>query len=166
MQRHRSCRSNKKTLLPILLVAVYLGSENWSSKIVRGSFFLQQRFPPVFTQEDLENLSFLPQAFQNISQLHFDTVGIAKLLSNLDIKKAAGTDQIPCWVLKNAAQEIAPLAPIPATVFLTFSEDRGCPAGLEKANIHAIFKKGDRSRASNYRPISLTSVFCKIMEYI
>ena len=56
--------------------------------------------------------------------------------------------------------------PIPATVFLTFTADRGCPAGLEKANIHAIFKKGDRSLASNYRPISLTSVSCKIMEHI
>ena len=36
----------------------------------------------------------------------------------------------------------------------------------KKANIHAIFKKGDMSLASNYRPISLTSVSCKIMEYI
>ena len=41
LQRHRSCHSNKMTLLPILLVAVYLGTENCSSKIVHGSFFLQ-----------------------------------------------------------------------------------------------------------------------------
>ena len=58
--------------------------------------------------------------------------------------------------------------PIPATVFLTFTEDSLCPAGLEKSEhiYHAIFKKGDRSLASNYRPIFLTSVSCKIMEYI
>ena len=28
--------------------------------------------------------------YANICQLHFDTVGIAKLLSNLDVKKVAG----------------------------------------------------------------------------
>ena len=31
---------------------------------------------------------FLSINYANISQLHFDTVGIAKLLSNLDVKKA------------------------------------------------------------------------------
>ena len=41
LQRHRSCHSNKIMLLPILLAAVYLGTENCSSKIVHGSFFLQ-----------------------------------------------------------------------------------------------------------------------------
>ena len=91
---------------------------------------LSEQFKSVFTQEDLENLPSLPQAFPSISQLHFDTVGIAKLLSNFDVKKAAGPDQIPCCVLKNAAQEIAP---IPATVFVTFTADRKCIAGLEKS---------------------------------
>ena len=33
---------------------------------------------------------FLSINYANISQLHFDTVGIAKLLSNLEVKKAAG----------------------------------------------------------------------------
>ena len=41
LQRHRSCYSNEMTLLPILLTAVYLGTENCSSKIVHGSFFLR-----------------------------------------------------------------------------------------------------------------------------
>ena len=34
------------------------------------------------------------------------------------------------------------------------------------ANVLSIFKKGNRSLPSNYRPISLTSICCKIMEHI
>ena len=40
------------------------------------------------------------------------------------------------------------------------------PEEWENANIHAICKKGDKSLASNYRPISLTSVPCKIMDIL
>ena len=41
LQRHRSCHSNEMTLLAILLAAVYLGTRDCSSKIIRESFFLQ-----------------------------------------------------------------------------------------------------------------------------
>ena len=41
---------------------------------------------------------------------------------------------------------------------------RTLPLGWKTANVSAIFKKGDKSNANNYRPISLTSVLCRIME--
>ena len=41
LQRHRSCHSNEMTPLPILLAAVYLGTENCSSKIVYWSIYLR-----------------------------------------------------------------------------------------------------------------------------
>ena len=101
---------------------------------------------------DLLSVQFkcsLRQAFPSISQLHFDTVRIAKLLSNVDVKKAVGPDQIPCWVLKNAAQEIAPFLQRSFSLSLKI---RDVPQDSKKANIHAIFKNGDRSLDSNYGP--------------
>ena len=40
------------------------------------------------------------------------------------------------------------------------------PNDWKLANISAIFKKGDKSLPSNYRPVSLTCVICKVMESI
>jgi hypothetical protein len=38
------------------------------------------------------------------------------------------------------------------------------PKEWKNGQISAIFKKGNKSQAKNYRPVSLTSVVCKIME--
>jgi len=40
------------------------------------------------------------------------------------------------------------------------------PAAWKTANVIPIFKKGLSSSVSNYRPISLTSIFCKLYERI
>ena len=38
------------------------------------------------------------------------------------------------------------------------------PNEWKQANVSAILKKGSRKKAGNYRPVSLTSIVCKIME--
>ena len=40
------------------------------------------------------------------------------------------------------------------------------PQDWRTANIVPIFKKGNRSKPANYRPVSLTAIPCKIMEHI
>ena len=40
------------------------------------------------------------------------------------------------------------------------------PYDWRSASITPVFKKGDRFKASNYRPVSLTSLCCKIQEHI
>ena len=38
------------------------------------------------------------------------------------------------------------------------------PESWKRANIVPLFKKGNRQEPLNYRPVSLTSVVCKILE--
>ena len=40
------------------------------------------------------------------------------------------------------------------------------PENWRNANIYPIFKKGDRNLPPNYRPVSLTSICCKVMEHV
>src|SRR6218665_2764881 len=44
--------------------------------------------------------------------------------------------------------------------------DGRCTTGMEDALIVPLFKKGHRIDPGNYRPVSLTSVVCKVMERI
>ena len=40
------------------------------------------------------------------------------------------------------------------------------PDDWKTANVAPIFKKGDRCKAANYRPVSLTCISCKLMEHV
>ena len=66
-------------------------------------------------------------------------------------------------LLKHTAEEIAPAV----TMLFQASLDQGqVPTQWKKAHIVPLFKKGSRQDAANYRPISLTSVLCKLCEHI
>ena len=88
--------------------------------------------------------------------------GVDKLLKNLKPHKAAGPDDIPLMLLKEAADEIAPAI----TLLFQASLDQGNTPSKWCKTLVPIFKKGSKSDASNYRPISLTSVLCKLCEHI
>ena len=56
---------------------------------------------------------------------------------------------------------------IPLEIIFKKSINSGeCPTDWRSANVAPIHKKGDRTDPSNYRPISLTSQVCKILESI
>ena len=99
----------------------------------------------------------------NMPDINLSTDGISKLLKNLKPHKAAGLDQIKSIVLKTLHFELSPIIHI---IFQKSLESGYLPEIWKSANISPIFKKGDRYKASNYRPISLTCILCKTLEHI
>lgn len=105
----------------------------------------------------------LPEQHPDIDPLMMSVNGVEKLLSDINPSKACGPDRIPCRLLKEIAHELAPCL----TVLFEQSLATGkLPKDWLNANVSPIFKKGNRNLAANYRPISLTSVICKIFEHI
>ena len=123
---------------------------------------LQKQFLSVFTTESTEEIPKLSQRTTSIIRnLIIIEDDVQKRLSSLNPNKSCGPDGIPSRILKELAEIIAG----PITALFNCSLQRGeVPSDWKKANISPIFKKGSKSIAANYRPISLTAVLCKLME--
>ena len=81
----------------------------------------------------------------------------------LDISKSAGPDDINASMLK----ELAVVISKPLSMLFNNSLKMGTvPSEWKMAYIAPIHKKNDRKMVSNYRPISLTCITCKVMEKI
>ena len=100
---------------------------------------------------------------KSISNITVSTPGVEKLLEGLNTGKASGPDAIPNSVLKLGAPQ---LAPILSAIFKQSLETGTLPKDWLKANVSPIYKKGGRHLPVNYRPVSLTSVSCKLLEHL
>ena len=84
---------------------------------------------------------------------------IAKKIKKVKDNKSLGVDGIPPKLLKEIVEQIGtPLAKL----FNLSLEEGIVPSEWKEANITLLFKKGSRNKPENYRPVSLTSVVCKL----
>ena len=133
-------------------------TENDSQK----SNVLNNFFASVFTHEDKNNLPTFNSCTNNtIDSIRVTEEDMYNALNNLNVNKSPGPDEIHPRILKDLARELSyPLK----NIFYKTMEQGQLPSSWKLAEVHPIYKKGDRSTPGNYRPVSLTSVFCKIFE--
>ena len=102
-------------------------------------------------------------SYPSTPELNITCARIQKLLGKLNPYKASGPDNIKPKVLKDLAPEIALIL----TIILKKSlETDEIPNDWRTAIVTPVYKKWDRYKAENDRPISLTCICCKLMEYI
>eukprot|EP00745_Piridium_sociabile_P041733 TRINITY_DN82982_c0_g1_i5.p1 TRINITY_DN82982_c0_g1~~TRINITY_DN82982_c0_g1_i5.p1 ORF type:complete len:1008 (+),score=211.04 TRINITY_DN82982_c0_g1_i5:126-3026(+) len=101
--------------------------------------------------------------YPTISDITISEQGVKLLLTNLNPGKASGPDNISPRVLKELSGEIAPIL---TTIYTASLQQGTVPKDWREAIVTPIFKKGEHYEPSNYRPVSLTSVPCKVMEHI
>ena len=88
---------------------------------------------------------------------------VQHILQKINTSKSPGPDQLHPRLLSELYKHLSyPLHIIYNTSLRTST----LPTEWKLAWVSAIFKKGDKKLASNYRPISLTCIACKCMESI
>ena len=147
----------------VSIPSLQVGDLSYNNSSQKASI-LNKQFSSVFNNEDTTTVPNLGDSpYPIIPNIKVDENIVYYLLCQLKNNKASGPDGIPPTLLKLGASEIAPVL----TKIFQASYDQGkLPTDWKHATITPVFKKGSRSDPSNYRPISLTSVCCKLLEQI
>ena len=126
---------------------------------------LQEYFSSVYTVEPDGSFNNLIDrtldGHRVMYELKITEEDVYSKLCNLKIDKSPGLDMIHPRVL----YEMRDIIKYPLFLIYNKSLQSGVlPSEWKLAEVTAVHKKGSKSDRGNYRPISLTSVCCKIME--
>lgn len=127
------------------------------------ALILADHFSQSFSKTSISNLPVLSAETHIVSTLRellIEEEDVEEVLLNLK-SSSPGPDKITSHLLKYCAKELS----VPLASIMNRSLNEGAlPTSWLLAHITPIFKKGDKLCPRNYRPISLTSVVCKVME--
>ena len=158
---HARSKLNTKTgVAPLLENSLDQSSLRYDDK--SKADLLQKQFLSVFTKESADNVPQLsPRTMLSITELSILEKDVLSKLQSINPYKSCGPDGVHSRLLRELAVQITG----PVTALFNSSLQHGkVPDDWKKANISPIFKKGSKNLPSNYRPISLTAVLCKLME--
>ena len=120
-------------------------------------------FSSVFTQENYDgpDINIESNSVPLMPKLNFSIADIENKLIKLKLDKAPGADDLHPRILF----ELRSVIPYPLKlIFETSLKSGKLPEIWKTGIVTAFFKTGSKSDIGNYRPISLTSVVCKIFE--
>ena len=127
---------------------------------------LNSFFCSVFTREDTTAIPEAEKLYRGADPLKDVQITVEKVITKLIKLKpssAPGPDSMWPRILNKLADVLAkPLA----MIFTRFLGEGTVPPVWKSANVCPIFKKGSKTDPGNYRPVSLTSVLCKVMESV
>ena len=125
---------------------------------------LNKFFASVFTKEDISSILVRESETEiRLENVTFTTSKIREKIRALKNNSAPGPDSITVKLLQTAIEEL--LGPLQIICEKTLSTGI-VPEDWREATVTPIFKKGTKGEAGNYRPVSLTSIPCKIFESI
>ena len=160
---------NKRLNIQKEITEIHVNSESTESRITEDNDLILDTFSKylasIFTKNDNNHLPTIDMSpcKSKMNEFLVTERMVSEQIRKLDITKSAGPDNINARVLKELHDVIIE----PLTLLFNNSLNQGMvPQEWKKALVPPIHKKGNKKLASNYRPVSLTSITCKMMEKI
>ena len=126
-----------------------------------NAFFVQQT--DLAGRDSTPDDSPLPSNTEKLDKLCTSINEVYNVLKILPKRKAPGMDCVTTRLLRETARTIAPSLTI---LFNRSFEECSFPAQWKEALVIPVFKRGDRSQLTNYRPIALLSTVGKVCERV
>ena len=157
---HARRKLKTKTGIPPLLADV-MDKESLRYDDAEKAEILQRQFLSVFSPEE-DTVATLPASVNvEIGNIIIGVEAVRDMLKNINVNKSLGPDDIHPRIL----HELADILSAPITILFNRSiQGEELPDDWKLQFVSPIYKKGQRSLAENYRPISLTCILCKILE--
>lgn len=141
---------------------VFIGDDSRHMNDSEAADLLNSFFSSIFTEENFPLPPVSERPIIAMSPIKFSSDGIMKIIETLPTNSAPGEDSIPGRFLTMIKGFVSPLF---SDLFQVL-DSRSVPPDWRSAIVKPIFKSGDASNSSNYRPIFLNSVSCKLMEHV
>lgn len=125
------------------------------------SNFFADFFSSIFKAPQSDPPSYNFNTMDSYPSWRLSAKDVEEKCSHIDASKGTGPDGIPPQAIKYCSPVLAPILTI---FFNCFFSSGIFPSHLKSGIIVPIFKSGDRSDVSNYRPVVLLSVIGKIFE--
>ena len=127
---------------------------------------LNDYFSSVFVNEADDNFyekNINPTIADTIDTISINEDIILTAIDKLNVSKAPGPDGLHARIIKECKESFSIVFSI---IFKKSLQEGALPKQWKQAHVKALFKKGKRTQCSNYRPVSLTSIVCKLFESI
>lgn len=156
-------KSKVKPDIPDLEISVENGNVKLTTDVTERATALSKQFASVFSGVTPAGGALLDndQEQEKNCEIQFSAAQVREKLQMLNPSKSPGPDGIHPRILKELADEFSGLL---CFLFNKSLEDGVLPNDWKLADISALYKGGDKKKPVNYRPVSLTSVVCKVME--
>ena len=124
--------------------------------------FFKNNLLVFFTKEQNPEVLVLDKKTEvNLPNMIITEEMVLKKILKSNVNKSSRPDEIHLQILI----KLVDLVSKPLALLLNKTMDEGCiPQDWKMAYVSPIFKKGARNKAENYKPISLMSIVCKLME--
>lgn len=157
--RNMSSKTRAKSRQQIFL---WMKQTSWKlhvTKIRRWCCLLKNYLLFLSESED-EAPRIIPKSVPSLWHVEITQDMLRKVLQKWKGNKSPCLDGIQPRVIKDMTEEMI----VPLKIFSNSLNEGVVPEDWGTANIVAIFKKGNKRDPSNYRPVSFSSVFSKLLE--